>query len=504
MSRADSAIPKDESEEGSYSTIFKNEVIVKLFVITFASFTAKSIYNGAVFSAYIFLLMNRQNMAVGFLAGMSGLIGMIMAPIVGIISDKWDRTQFLRSSAFFGFVAVVVAAYAVSKNSYTLILGSEIVWGFFWAIFTPTCDTLVADYTEEGQRSKYYTVTQGLKNITGAMGPLTALALFLNFGNVWDIAICRKVMYVGLGLFIIPLTMLVFFKTGDRSSSPSQGEYGSVSQTEDVEGQDDKMLEMSSHLKSVFSETEVSNESVEIDSLVEMREREFAEINQSLEAGSGGVQSRAHYIYGDILLVPAAVAMGDVITGLASGMTIKFMPIFMLDLLNLSPDKVQIVYTASPLMIVGATIVVQRLSKTLGRAWATVLAKSIGTSLLLLLSYQAHLYILHSQEWAKGHSDHPWYCSVPAILAVFLIRTVIMNTTKPLTRSIIMDAVPKQQRGRWQGLESINAATWAGSAVVGGILIDRYGYVGIFVTTAIMQICSMLPIIWIASLVPAE
>ena len=67
-----------------------------------------------------------------------------------------------------------------------------------------------------------------------------------------------------------------------------------------------------------------------------------------------------------------------------------------------------------------------------------------------------------------------------------------------------MDAVPKQQRGRWQGLESINAATWAGSAVVGGILIDHYGYVvGIFVTTAYM-LCSMLPIIWIVSLIPAE
>lgn len=495
---------EEEGEDAGYSAIFKNEVIVKLFVITFASFTAKSIYNGAVFSAYIFLLMNHANSAVGFIAGMSGLIGMIMAPIVGMISDKWDRTQFLRTSASFGFIAVVVAAYAVSKNDYSLILCSEIVWGFFWAIFTPTCDTLVADYTEEGQRSKYYTVTQGLKNITGAMGPLTALVLFLNFGNYWDIAICRKVMYVGLVLFIVPLTMLVFFKTGDRSSSPNQGEYGSVSQTEDIESQDDKMLEMSSHLKSVFSETEVADDLVEKDSLVETREREFAEINQALDAGSENAQSRAYYIWGDILLVPAAIATGDVITGLASGMTIKFMPIFMLDLLRLSPDKVQIVYTASPLMIVGATIALQRLSKTLGRAWATVLAKSIGTSLLLVLSYQAHLYILHSREWEQGRGQHPWYCSVPSILAVFLVRTVVMNTTKPLTRSIIMDAVPKEQRGRWQGLESINAATWAGSAVLGGILIDRYGFVGVFVTTAFMQICSMLPVIWIASLVPAE
>ena len=196
--------------------------------------------------------------------------------------------------------------------------------------------------------------------------------------------------------------------------------------------------------------------------------------------------------------------MGDVITGLASGMTIKFMPIFMLDLLKLQPDKVQIVYTASPLLTAGATVLVQHLSKTLGRAWATVIAKTMGTSLLLVLSYQAHLYILHKEEWALKPSEHPWYCSIPAILIVFLVRTVIMNTTKPLTRSIVMDAVPKHQRGRWNGLESINAATWAGSAVMGGILIDHYGFVGVFVATAIMQASSLLPIIWISSLIPPE
>ena len=221
-----------KDDEG-YGVILRNGTAMKLFVITFASFTAKSIYSGAVFSAYIFLLMDRRNTAVGFLAGMSGLIGMIMAPIVGVISDKWDRTLFLRTSAFFGITAVGVAGYAVSKNMYSLMMASEVVWGFFWAIFSPTCDALMADYTEEGQRSKFYTVTSILKNVSSSLGPLTALVLFMNLGNQWDIAICRKVMYFGLGLFVVPLTMLLFFKKGSRGSTASQGEYGSVSQEEE-------------------------------------------------------------------------------------------------------------------------------------------------------------------------------------------------------------------------------------------------------------------------------
>merc|ERR1711871_1903991 len=126
------------------------------------------------------------------------------------------------------------------------------------------------------------------------------------------------------------------------------------------------------------------------------------------------------------------------------------MPIFMLDLLELSPDKVIAVYTLSPLLVAGASLLVQKLSKTIGRCWATVAAKDIGVSLLLVLAFQAKSYTHLREQRNLDPSEHPWYCSIPAILTVFLARTVIINTTKPLTKSIVMDMVPKQQRGRWQ------------------------------------------------------
>lgn len=51
-----------------------------------------------------------------------------------------------------------------------------------------------------------------------------------------------------------------------------------------------------------------------------------------------------------------------------------------------------------------------------------------------------------------------------------------------------MDVVPKNQRGRWNAAETINGAMWAGSALFGGYLIDKYGFVQNFLITAIMQV----------------
>jgi predicted MFS family arabinose efflux permease len=79
-----------------------------------------------------------------------------------------------------------------------------------------------------------------------------------------------------------------------------------------------------------------------------------------------------------------------------------------------------------------------------------------------------------------------------------------MNSSKPLTKSIIMDVVPKTQRARWNAAESINGATWAGSAMLGGYLIDRYGIVPNFLTTAVLQMSSLIPLVLIARSVPSE
>eukprot|EP00604_Paraphysomonas_vestita_P000340 CAMPEP_0174826066 /NCGR_PEP_ID=MMETSP1107-20130205/43468_1 /TAXON_ID=36770 /ORGANISM="Paraphysomonas vestita, Strain GFlagA" /LENGTH=166 /DNA_ID=CAMNT_0016058467 /DNA_START=943 /DNA_END=1439 /DNA_ORIENTATION=- len=79
-----------------------------------------------------------------------------------------------------------------------------------------------------------------------------------------------------------------------------------------------------------------------------------------------------------------------------------------------------------------------------------------------------------------------------------------MNSSKPLTTSAIMDTVPASQRIRWNSLEAINQASWAGSAVFGGYIIDKYGMSFNFILTIIMQLLGIIPLIMVAKDVPIE
>ena len=64
-----------------------------------------------------------------------------------------------------------------------------------------------------------------------------------------------------------------------------------------------------------------------------------------------------------------------------------------------------------------------------------------------------------------------------------------------------MDYVDKANRARWQSLNSIVRFGWAGSAALGGVLADRYGYTSTFLITAAVQAagtlvqCLLLPMV---------
>ncbi len=130
------------------------------------------------------------------------------------------------------------------------------------------------------------------------------------------------------------------------------------------------------------------------------------------------------------------------------------------------------------------------------------------------------------------------HATAALVVPVFIARTALMNCTKALTRSIIMDSVPKvgnrnqkaqqwsvktqssstilpisisipkphtqEARAKWNSLESVTGATWAGSAVVGGLLVDRYGFLLNNLATASLQLISTLPLFLVLGLVPRE
>lgn len=74
------------------------------------------------------------------------------------------------------------------------------------------------------------------------------------------------------------------------------------------------------------------------------------------------------------------------------------------------------------------------------------------------------------------------------LVLVHLLRMGVANCSRPLTRAMLMDNVPSRLRARWNAADSIRQFSWAGSAALGGWLIERSGYGSTFVYTAVLKV----------------
>ena len=95
-----------------------------------------------------------------------------------------------------------------------------------------------------------------------------------------------------------------------------------------------------------------------------------------------------------------------------------------------------------------------------------------------------------------GLAEIQW---LPAVLVVFMLRGAFQNAIYPLDRSVIMDFVPSEQRGKWNAFESITSMTWSGSAVLGGYMMDNHDYRYTFLITALIYFVAFLmriPLVW--------
>ena len=58
-----------------------------------------------------------------------------------------------------------------------------------------------------------------------------------------------------------------------------------------------------------------------------------------------------------------------------------------------------------------------------------------------------------------------------------------------------MDYSNKESRAKWSAMESFSNFSWAGSAVIGGVIADAYGYHGTFLVTTCLHYLATLAII---------
>ena len=175
--------------------------------------------------------------------------------------------------------------------------------------------------------------------------------------------------------------------------------------------------------------------------------------------------------------------VSDLISALASGMTLRFFPLWLKDRVGLRPSAALVAECLSYLSIAGSSWLMLGLAARVGRVWTIILARCAGVGLLLALALLEPVW----REWRL-------------ILPLYLVRMGLMNGIAALSQSIMNDHAPKRTRGRWNALDSVKSVGWSGSAVAGGFLVDVYGYRATFMLTAAAALVGTLlklPLLWI-------
>jgi len=184
-------------------------------------------------------------------------------------------------------------------------------------------------------------------------------------------------------------------------------------------------------------------------------------------------------------LIPILLISSNLIIGVGAGMTIKYFPVFFSEQYLMKPIWLQIIMGVTALATGLLGLLAQKISLRLGRVQTIFLVQYIATASLLVISIYPPLGVL-----------------VP----IFIIRGSFMNSGQPLSRSILMDIIPKKRRGIWNSIEAIAwGLFWNASAVLGGFLVgDNNNFNLCFIITTVVYIIGMIPIVIMMPLVGRE
>ena len=406
---------------------------VKLvFTFSFLQSVGRGIWMGNVLSAYIFYFSDKSNITLGQTSLAMGLTMTVFVFPAGYFTDKIRRDIILKIASVIGIASLAVILFG---NNMVAIFTSLSLWGLFQALNRPSLESILADSVESGRRSRIYSWLHVVRQIAESIGPFLSALLFIYFGDEWELGILKKVIIVGISISACSLVSMVFFD--DRKSLGS------------------------------------TSESLEVEDILEGENNN----NSSLGLRNNGKRK----------LIPYLLVGSNIIIGIGAGMTIKFFPIFFIEIYNLRPMWVQIIMGLTTVFTALSALMVQALSLRRGRPLMIFTAQLLATLCLFGIAVYPNIWIL-----------------VP----LFIARGALMNAGQPLSRSILMDVIPKKSRGKWNSLEAFAwGFFWNFSALVGGYLVgdsEPYRFRLCFVVTACVYMVGVIPLLFLIPLVRRE
>lgn len=151
-------------------------------------------------------------------SAVTGLALVLTSLPTGVLADKYGRDSFLKIAGVTGFVGCALLVITLLTQSLSLMYVSMGVWGAYMGIQSPAMAALFADSVPTAQRSKLFSVKHSLAMLGFSLSPLLSVFIFLIVGNEWTRSVLLPVLFIGLGISLIPSGMLCLFRD-DRSLS---------------------------------------------------------------------------------------------------------------------------------------------------------------------------------------------------------------------------------------------------------------------------------------------
>ncbi|KAH9600713.1 hypothetical protein LSM04_002477 [Trypanosoma melophagium] len=507
-------------QESGWTALY-NRNVQRILLFSFIDGACFSLWYAQVFQ----VLVNRLSgdTTVGWLSATSGASQMVAALISGFIPNV-PRQVILRLAAVSGLVAIALSLYGVAILEVYVFFFSSALWGVYSGITATGVEALFADSVETGRRDFVYNLKWINQTLCDCVGSLVSLVMLLRLGNHWDTDSIRKLMFTGLALHPIAHLLLFTMKDKYRLDESTNGDH--VAQVDVVISDATPTAETppahfiaqpgtsqpakqtaqfppsgipsekslvhdtdggSSHITTSIlttptaAEGEVAQREAIFFQLAAQsvrREEEYRAAQQGRSRLGQLVDSACYYAKWpwERTAVPYLVCAVDFFVAVGSGMTMRYIPLFFVHDYNVSPVVLMSTYIGVSISTAFLSYLVRYVGEYyMGRVAAVVLVRLIGTTLLLLMGL-THLHI-------------------GILLPIFIIRNSTMNSTRGVTRSVIMDCVRKESRAKWSAFESFSSFTWAGSAVVGGYIAEAKGYQFTFVVTALIHYMALLTLV---------
>jgi MFS family permease len=417
-------------------------------------------------------------LGVGLVEAIGSLASLFTALPVGWMADKLGKSRV----CFAGGLMMMVGAAATiilvlnpwnwdNDKLFMAFIITQGLWGISSGITSGPAQALFADSLEQGSRSNAYMYLQLCYMIPSLVGPIIAIVMFSQVGDDWTHEQMRPIFIVGLALEF-PAAMTLFFLSDDLAVKE-----------EDSDAEEDR-----EEVDDLLKKPDVSASAVVKPDTGSTLEPDASPRSPKDVESNNTSPRRASTKKKFSIRIPLTMFLGDLLIAIGAGMTVKFGPLFFKQDVQLGPIAVQGVYIAQMSMIGMFTVTFTKIGSRIGRIQAAFVARVLGLSALTSMSVLCNNNIKN------------WYYICP----LFAVRSGLMNATYPLDESIVMDYVPSSQRARWKSLESIGSFGWAGSAVLGGWLADKYDYTTTFLITAALQGTGALLHLTLINLVPRE